>query len=107
MIEGDIPAKLLNLLKKEYGSSVQIIEDETLLAVDTDWYKKTKKNMNPAKYLCLYREARGLTQEQLGKMLNGLSRQRISDMENGRRIINKDVAKKLAKIFNTSIEKFL
>ena len=64
----------------------------TIEIEETDWYKKTKKAMTAHDYMRVYRETRGYTQKELGSMLGGLSRQRISDMENRRRPINKDIA---------------
>jgi DNA-binding XRE family transcriptional regulator len=106
-IDGAVSKKLLKLLKEDYGKNVIIEEDEFILARDMAWYKETSKQMSPNVHMRLYRETRGLTQVQLGKKLGGISRQRISDMEKGRRPINKEIAKKLAGLFNTSVEKFL
>ena len=39
-------------------------------------------------YMRVYRETWGLTQAKPGEMLKGVSRQRISDIENGRTIKN-------------------
>jgi len=69
--------------------------------------KKTKARMKPGDHMRAYRVSRGITQPKLGEALGGISRQNISDMENGRRPIGKEVAKKLTEIFNTSVEKFL
>jgi transcriptional regulator with XRE-family HTH domain len=55
----------------------------------------------------IYRGLHGLTQEQLGKNLGNFTRQNISNMERGNRAISKAVAKKLAKLFDVSVEKFL
>ena len=55
----------------------------------------------------MYRELQNLTQEELGKKLGSFSRQNISNMENGHRPISKAVAKKLAAIFDVSVEKFM
>jgi transcriptional regulator with XRE-family HTH domain len=63
--------------------------------------------MKPGDHMRAYRVSRGITQPKLGEALGGISRQNISDMENGRRPIGKEVAKKLTEIFNTSVEKFL
>ena len=46
-----------------------------------------------------YRTREGLTQDQLAK-LAGIPRRHISDMENGRRPIGKENAKKLAGVLN-------
>jgi transcriptional regulator with XRE-family HTH domain len=55
----------------------------------------------------VYRQLHNLTQEELGKELGSFSRQNISNIENGHRQISKTVAKKLAAIFDVSVEKFL
>jgi DNA-binding XRE family transcriptional regulator len=107
-IEGSVSAKLLRVLQEDFGKNVIIDDDdEYVLATETEWYKKTKASMTPKDYMQTYRMSRGWTQSKLGKLLGGLSRQNISDMENGRRSIGKEVAKKLAEIFDTSVEKFL
>ena len=106
-IEGKISNKLLQVLKEDYGKKVVIENDEWILAKEAEWYKKTKKNMTSNDYMRVYRETRGYSQKQLGEMLGGLSRQRISDIEKGRRPLNKEIAKRLAKIFNTPVNNFL
>ena len=106
-IEGEIPNSILKILKKEYGDQVQIITDEYEDAFETDWYKKIKANLHPGKYVRAYRENKNMTQTQLGEKLDGLSKQCISDMENGRRAISMNIAKKLSKLFNRPVEKFL
>ena len=106
-IEGKVSKKLLKVLKEDYGDSVIIEEEKWVVAEETEWYERTRKNMTANDYMRVYRETRGLTQSKLGEMLGGLSRQRISDIENGRRPIGKGVAKKLSAIFKTSVEKFL
>lgn len=106
-ITGSVSKKLLRVLKEDYGDRVIIEDDEWIDITDTAWYKKTKAGMKPNDYMRVYRESRGFTQDQLGKKLGGISRQNISGMEKGRRPIGKEVAKMLAEIFNTSVEKFL
>jgi DNA-binding XRE family transcriptional regulator len=53
-----------------------------------------------------YRTREGLTQDQLAK-LAGIPRRHISDMENGRRSIGKENARKLAQALNTDYRMFL
>ena len=106
-IQGEVSKKLLKVLKEDYGDKVVIEDDEFEAALDMDWYKKTKTKMTPNDYMKVYRESRGMTQEKLGSMLGGLSRQHISDLEKGRRQISKELAKKLADIFKTSVDKFI
>lgn len=61
---------------------------------------------SPAKALRGYRFREALTQAQLAK-LAGVSKQNISDMENGRRTIGKDVAQRLGKALNAPWKRFL
>ena len=53
-----------------------------------------------------YRTREGLTQDQLAK-LSGIPRRHISDMENGRRPVGKENARKLAKALNADYRMFL
>jgi transcriptional regulator with XRE-family HTH domain len=55
----------------------------------------------------IYRKLHGLSQEKLGKKIGSFTRQNISNMERGHRSISKAVAKKLAELFDVSLEKFL
>jgi DNA-binding XRE family transcriptional regulator len=105
-IEGEISTKLLKALKEDFGEELVVEDDEWVIATETQWYKKTKARMKPGDHMRAYRLSRGLTQPQLGKIL-AISKQNISDMEHGRRTIGKEVARKLADIFKTSVEKFL
>jgi len=63
--------------------------------------------MNPGDYLKGYRVSRGMTQIELGIILGGIPRQHISNMEKGIRKINVELAKKLAVLFEVSVEKFI
>jgi hypothetical protein len=65
-IKGIIPKKLLNVLKEEYGSEVQLVpqeEDEKINVFETDWYKSTKEKLTPGKNLRIYRQNNGMTQQ--------------------------------------------
>lgn len=109
-IRGDIPPKLLSVLQEEYGENVQLSsdsDDETVDVFQTDWYREIKSQMTPGDNLRIYRQNHGLTQAQLGEMLGGVPRQHISNMERGHRAISIATARKLAKIFNVSPEKFV
>lgn len=108
-IKGNIPSKLLSVLQEEYGEKMQLSfdsDDETVDIFDTDWYRKIKSKMTPGDNLKIYRQKHGWTQVQLGEMLGGVLRQHISNMERGHRAIGIQIARKLAKIFNVSPEKF-
>ena len=109
-IKGKISKRLLDVLKEEYGSEVQIIpddEDEKIDIFETDWYKNVKEKLTPGKNMRIYRQNLGITQKELGELLGGVPRQHISNMERGIRAISKKVALNLSKIFNTSVDKFI
>jgi len=109
-ITGEISKKLLKTLEDECGEDLVIITDpdeEFVDAKETDWYKEAKAGLSPGESLRIYRQNKGLTQEALGRMLGGIPRQHISNMENGRRVISLEMAKKIAKLLRTSSVKFL
>ncbi len=109
-IKGKISKKLLDVLKEEYGSEVQIVpdeKDETLDVFETDWYKQAKEKLTPGTNMRIYRQNRGMTQRELGELLGGIPRQHISNMERGLRSVSKKVALQLSGIFKTSVQKFI
>ena len=108
-IKGNIPAGIMEYLHREFGQNVEIVdENEELVNIfDTHWYKAIKKTISPGDTLRIYRQNLGLTQTELGQKLGKFTRQKISDMENNKRSISKAVAKKLSKIFDVPIERFL
>jgi DNA-binding XRE family transcriptional regulator len=109
-IKGDIPQKIITMLKEEYGNNVHVTKDEDDEYVDvfeTDWYKKINAEKTPGDNMKIYRKIHKITQENLGEMLGGIPKQHVSNMENGSRPISKVTAKRLAKIFNVSIERFI
>lgn len=106
----DIPVNIINFLKKEYGKKLHISkenDDESIDVFQTDWYKNIKKTITPGFNLKLYREMKKITQTELGKLLGDIPKQHISNMEKNIRPISINTAKKLAKIFNVSVEKFI
>jgi DNA-binding XRE family transcriptional regulator len=92
-IQGDIPASVLDVLKREYGGKLKIYEgdDEYVEVTETD----------------CYRENHNLTQAQLGEKLGNVPRQIISNMERGKRTISLATAKKLAVILKVPASRFL
>ena len=110
MIKGEVPDHILAALKAEYGDKLVIEkddDDEPVNVFETAWYKATKAGMTPGDAMRIYRELHELTQEKLGEKLGGIPRQRISNMERGRRPISIATAKKLAKLFSLPIDRFL
>ena len=63
--------------------------------------------MSPGENLKIYRENHGLTQGQLGELLDCVPRQHISNMERGVRSISTKTARKLAQLFTVSPGKFI
>ena len=61
---------------------------------------------SPGKALRGYRYREAMTQARLAE-LAGVSKQHISDMENGRRVIGKDVAKRLGEALGAPWKRFL
>ena len=57
-------------------------------------------------YLKGLRLREGYTQKDLGTLI-GISRHRISEIEHGKKLINKDIALELAKVFKVNYQRFL
>ncbi|NQU65460.1 MAG: helix-turn-helix domain-containing protein [SAR324 cluster bacterium] len=103
---GEIPDDVLDFIKKGYAVDIDD-NNEYVEITETDLYKETKALMTPGDSIKIYRENFGYSQAKLGEALGGLSRHKISDMENDRRGISKDIAKKLAKIFKMPVDRFI
>ena len=110
----DIPTtfldKLANFIQNEYNSDVNVIYDDDDELVDitkTEWYQEMEKSRKPGTTVKIYRQNLKMTQKELGEKLGGFSKQYISDIENARRNISLDVAKKLSIIFKKSIKRFI
>ncbi len=87
---------------------MQSDSDDSLVPLkQTQWFKERKKTMTPGKYLRIYRENAGMTQEALGEKLGGLSRRYVSDMEHDRRAISKKTAKLLSELLKVPLAQLL
>jgi len=109
-IKGEIPNHIIDYFRQEYGSAFEIVEDNEQELIDifeTDWFKKINQKASAGDSLRIYRQNFGITQTDLGKKLGSYSKQYISDLENSRRSISKEVAKKLSKIFNVPVSRFI
>jgi DNA-binding XRE family transcriptional regulator len=108
-IQGEIPPRLLDVLRSEYGSRLKLSEDddECVEVTETEWYKETKAAASPGDVMRIYRKNQQMTQAQLGEQLGGLPRQTVSNMECGKRAVSLATAKKLAVIFNVPASRFL
>ena len=108
-IKGDIPSDVMGYLKKKFGQNIAVMEDDEELVniFDTKWYKEISSSTTPGEALKIYRENFGMSQAELGKKLGKFTRQKISDIENGKRNISKEVAKKLSQIFDVPVDRFI
>jgi DNA-binding XRE family transcriptional regulator len=106
-VEGkNIPKAVLAFLDALFPDHVRIDDDEDLVAVEeTDWYKKAKAKMTPAKALKIMRINAGLTQMQLAEKI-GIAKQNYNSLERGARPISMMMAKKLADALGTSYTMF-
>jgi antitoxin component HigA of HigAB toxin-antitoxin module len=109
-VQGQIPSWLILKLKDEYGKSIDLkneSESQMLNITETKWFNNINKKITPGDYVKIYRENMGLSQEKLGNILGNFSRQNISAIENGRRSISKNVAKKLSSTFGIPLDRFI
>ena len=108
-IEGRIPQGILDFIEKNYSEeNVSIVEDdEDLLDPhEQEWFRKAEESDAPGKNMRMFRCFAKLTQPQLAEKL-GMSKQAISNMENGIRPISKKTAKELSRIFRVSVSNFI
>ena len=63
--------------------------------------------MSPGESVWVSRQLHEMTQAALGAKLGSFSRQNVSNMEHGHRPVSKAVAKRLAELFNGSVEKVI
>ncbi len=108
-VEGEVTGALVEYLRQQFGE-IEVIEDEDERLVEvteSEWYRSIRSTITPGENMRVYRELHGMTQADLGQKLGKLTRQNISNMENGHRPISKAVAKRLAALFEVSVEKFI
>ena len=108
-MQGDIPARILDVLRSEYGGQLKIYkgDDEYAEVTETEWHEEIKSQTTPGDAMRIYRENFGMTQARLGEKLGNVPRQIVSNMERGKRSISLTTAKKLAAIFNVPASRFL
>lgn len=109
-VEGrKIPREVIDFLRERYGEVDLITEedDEIVEVTNSRWYKNIRKKITAGENIKFYREMHGWTQEELGGKLGNVPRQNISSMESGRRAISREMAKRLAALFDVRIDKFI
>jgi DNA-binding XRE family transcriptional regulator len=100
------PARVIHAVKKEYSNYILEESDESVDWFKTDLHKEISARMTPGKHLRALRELSSWTLAKTGEMV-GVSVHRISDYESGRLSISKEVAKRLAKVFDVSPAVFI
>jgi DNA-binding XRE family transcriptional regulator len=108
-LDGEVTDDLIDYLRKRFGE-IEVIEnadDELVEVTKSDWYLSIKQTMSPGENMRVYRELHGMTQAELGAKLGAFTRQNVSNMETGQRPISKVAAKRLAELFDVSVEKFI
>ncbi|QTA87309.1 helix-turn-helix domain-containing protein [Desulfonema magnum] len=107
-VKGDIPHKVIDYLEKEFGPDFEISDaDEEFVDIfETDWYREISAATTPGDVLKIYRENMGLTQAELGRKLGEFTSREISDMEDNKSCISKEVAGKLGSFFEVPTSRF-
>jgi plasmid maintenance system antidote protein VapI len=85
------------------GNKVRRVNEEGEEAFSA---KEVFSDGNPAMLLRGYRGKHDMTQKALAKEL-GITQNRVSDMESGKRPISRDIAIRLGKLFDTPYQSFL
>jgi DNA-binding XRE family transcriptional regulator len=107
VIQGNLPQKYMTMLKKDYGDHLEIEDDDQYeLAEASEWYKEMKAKETPGGNLRFYRRLNKFTQPDLGKKLS-VSKQKISNMENGIVPISRKMALELAELFGVPAGRFI
>ena len=106
-ITGSGTKKILNIIKEQMPDA-EIIDDsgELVKYDDTDLAREIKASKTPGKLLRAYRERAGLSVVELAAAV-GSKYPNISAMENDRRSIGLNMAKKLGSALNVDFKKFL
>jgi len=98
---------VLEDLRRIYDDNLIIEEDEEYVDVEeTDWYKKMRANMTPGAALRVYRQNAGLSLADLSEK-SGVPKGHLSQMENGKRPIGKNMACKLSKVLRCNYRSLL
>ncbi len=107
---GQIPSTVLAALREEFGRRliVRCPSLETFRDIlNAACWKVAPVVRPPAAYVRFFRQERGLSQARLGRLLGNVPRQNISGMERGTRPIGKDMALRLARVFEVSPDRFI
>ena len=103
-----VPAKDATQVINATREFLKLAGHEVLEIYEEELYSATEvfPDSHPGKILRGLRTRENITQAQLAQK-SGLKPHHISEMEHGKRSIGKDVARRLAKLFNVSYKVFL
>ena len=83
-------------------------DDELVDPFESAWFVETLRDTTSGDVVRIYRENLGWNQKRLSQEIGpGWNKQRVSDIERGRRPISAEVALKLAKLFGIRVERIL
>jgi DNA-binding XRE family transcriptional regulator len=105
-----IPTELMDAVRSVFNADeIELIETEDAESVnwfETEDHREIAAVTTPGDVMRIYRENRRWSQARLGEELGGMSRQKISDMERGRRTVSADTAIALSRVFGIPVERF-
>jgi DNA-binding XRE family transcriptional regulator len=96
------------VLRDVYSRYERFIDDSEVMADygKSEQHRKISSGMTPGEKLRELRIVTGMTLQAIGEKI-GVTYQRVNEYESCRREISKDIAKKLAEIFNVSPAVFI
>jgi DNA-binding XRE family transcriptional regulator len=101
---GYISPRLMSAMKEDY--TIESADDSYTDVTESDWYKQSQHRLRRGGLIQLLRGHKGLSQADLGKLLD-VTGKYVSDLEHGRRPVSVKVARKLGAIFERRPERFL
>lgn len=95
-------------MNKEVDSLMHIEEENTIMmdVQEMAWYKELKAEETPGGNLRFYRRLAHMNQTELGNKL-GISKQFVSNLENGSKPISRNMALKLGALFDVPAGRFI
>lgn len=110
MVRGHTPAKFIihrsNTAKLIAFLKTLSVDDNDLIPADVVFKELDRKYGKVGVNIRGLRARDGMTQKELAKKLN-IHQVHVSQIENGKRVVGKNLAYKLAKVFNTDYRLFL
>jgi DNA-binding XRE family transcriptional regulator len=106
-ILGHIDRETLKYLNNRFGQENVDVDNEKIDIMESSWFKNISKTITAGTVVRTYRENMNMSQQQLANKADIAKASYISDIENGRRSVSKNLIKKFAEIFGVPPEMFL